>query len=242
MGVFIPSSIKGLGLELLFRGGLLAVDADLGRGVVLHHGLPSMLLPLFRFVFNTTSWRVNVVLVLLRFRRLPRNILLIILPGLIQVELVVESMADTHVKELSLIHRLVHVLALLLGRDFGRVFLLRGGPLGLRGLRGFLGDLMRRRRFLDDVIVKVIVFRMTTTVNLLLLILRLVELELWGIFRPSQSVIRYRITVGSTELAIVGNLSRLYLLDLVCIDLINVCGITLDDLNQEGVPATFQLL
>ena len=100
---------------------------------------------------------------------------------------------------------------------------------------------MRRRRFLDDVIVKVIVFRMTTTVNLLLLILRLVELELWGIFRPSQSVI-YRITVGSTELAIVGNLSRLYLLDLVCIDLINVCGITLDDLNQEGVPATFQLL
>lgn len=240
MGFFIPSSIKGLGLELLFRGGLLAVDADLGRGVVLHHGLPSMLLPLFRFVLNKTSWRVNVVLVL--FRRLTRYILLIILPGLIQVELVVEAVADTHVKELSLIHRLVHILALLLGRDFGRVFLLRGGPLGLRGLRGFLGDLMRRRRFLNDVIVKVIVFRMTTTVNLLLLILILVELELWGIFRPSQSVIRYRITVGSTELAIVGNLSRLYLLYLVRIDLINVCGITLDDLNQEGIPATLQLL
>jgi hypothetical protein len=47
MGVFLPSSIKGLGLELLFRGRLLAVDADLGRGVVLHHGLPSVLLPLF---------------------------------------------------------------------------------------------------------------------------------------------------------------------------------------------------
>lgn len=81
---------------------------------------------------------------------------------------------------------------------------------------------MRRRRFLNDVIVKVIVFRMTTTVNLLLLILILVELELWGIFRPSQSVIRYPITIGSTELAIVGNLSRLYLLDLFCIDLINI--------------------
>jgi hypothetical protein len=132
MGVFLPSSIKGLGLELLFRRGLLAVDADLGRGVVLHHGLPSVLLPLFRFVL--TSWWVNVVLVCLRFGGFPGNILLIIVPGLIQVKLVVESMADTHVKELSLIHRLVHVLALLLRRDFRRVFLLRGGPLGLRGL------------------------------------------------------------------------------------------------------------
>jgi hypothetical protein len=81
-----------------------------------------------------TSWWVNVVLVCLRFGRFPRDILLIIVPGLIQVKLVVESVADTHVKELSLIHRLVHVLALLFGRDFRRVFLLGGGPLGLRGL------------------------------------------------------------------------------------------------------------
>ena len=83
---------------------------------------------------------------------------------------------------------------------------------------------------------------MTTAVHLMLLILILVELKLWDIFGASQSVIRYGITVGSTELAIVSNLSRLNLFDLVRIDLIDVGGITLDDLNQEGVPATLQLL
>jgi hypothetical protein len=39
-------------------------------------------------------------------------------------------------------------------------------------------------------------------------------------------------------LAIVSDLSRLNLFDLVRIDLIDVGGITLDNLNQEGVPAT----
>jgi hypothetical protein len=101
---------------------------------------------------------------------------------------------------------------------------------------------MRRRRFLDDVIVKVIELPMTATVHLMLLILILVELKLWDIFGASQSVIRYRITVGSTELAIVSNLSSLNLFDLVRIDLIDVRGITLDDFNQERVPATLQLL
>ena len=101
---------------------------------------------------------------------------------------------------------------------------------------------MRRRRFLDNFIVKVIVFPMTATVHLMLLILILVELKLWDIFGASQSVIRYGITVGSTELAIVSNLSCLNLFDLVRIDLIDVGGITLDDFNQERVPATLQLL
>jgi hypothetical protein len=57
---------------------------------------------------------------------------------------------------------------------------------------------MRRRRFLDNVIVKVIVLPMTATVHLMLLILILVELKLWDIFGASQSVIRYGIPVGST--------------------------------------------
>ena len=99
---------------------------------------------------------------------------------------------------------------------------------------------MRRGSFFDDVIVKVIVF--PTSIILLLLILILVELKLWCIFGASQSVIRYRITIGSTDMTLVSDLSCLNLLDFVRIDLIDVLGITLDDFNQERVPETLHLL
>lgn len=99
---------------------------------------------------------------------------------------------------------------------------------------------MRWRCFFDDVIFKVIVF--PTPIDLLLLILILVELKLWEIFGASQSVARYRITIGSTYMTLLSDLSCLNLLDLLRIDLIDVGGITLDDFNQERVPATLQLL
>jgi len=99
---------------------------------------------------------------------------------------------------------------------------------------------MRWGRFFDDVIVKVIVFPMS--IILLLLILVLVELKVWDIFGASQSVIRYRITIGSTDMTLVSDLSCLNLLDFVRIDLIDVGGITLDDFNQERVPETLHFL
>lgn len=177
-----------------------------------------------------TSRSFNLVLVVLL-----RTILLIIVPRLIHVKLVVESVTRTHVKELSLIHRLVHILALVL-RPFGRVHLML---LRLRRFRRFLRDLMSWLRFLDDVIVKIIVFPMT--IYFLLLILILVELKLCNIFGSSQSVIRYRLTLGSTDMTLVSDLSCFNPLDLVRIDLIDVGGITLDNFNQERVPATLQL-
>jgi hypothetical protein len=80
------------------------------------------------------------------------------------------------------------------------------------------------------------------SIILLLLILVLVELKVWDIFGASQSVIRYRITIGTTDMTLVSDLSCLNLLDLVRIDLIDVGGISLDDFNQERVPETLHLL
>ena len=216
---------------------LIAVDTDLGGQVFLNDRLP-LLLPLFRFVFSTSRY-FNLVLVVLRFWLLLRAILLIIVPRLIHVKLVAESVAHTHVKELSLIHRLVHILALLLG-PFGLEILVLVILFRLRGFRGFFRDLMRWLRFLDDSIVKVIVFPMS--IDFLLLILILVDLKICNIFGSSQSIIRYRITVGSTYMTLVSDLSCFNLQDLVRIDLIDVGGITLNNFNQERVPATLQLL